>query len=254
MQYKGEVKMIFQKKLGLVALMVFLFGCSTFDFSRVAKLEDTVAEQSARLDKEQATVSARIDEYEFAQSRLTQRIQLLEKALMLGLPLSELMDDSGPLAPRVIQPKVETSHSPVPLKSTENGELPTKLPKNTIADESRRNILIEAQAHFDSGRFGRAILEYEKLNEDDNQIYWVALSWLRLKDFLKAEEGFRKIIEEYPQSRWLARSRFYLAQMDFDQGFQNRALSQMRQIIADYPDEEAAQLARGAISQYERKL
>ena len=207
---------------------------------------------------------ARLDELEHRVLRQKQRIKVLERGLMLGIVPEEMKS-----------PEEKAYHNAkrkLPVVVTEPKDLPRQLPKEPKINQrdpkdptaiilSYDQQLAIAQDYFQQGRYGRAIAEYSELakdfpqrTSDGSHLYWIALSWKQLREYQTAQQMFTDFTAKYPTSAWLPRASFHLAKTEYALGLRERALAKFKKIIATYPKEDAAEMAKLEISRMEKSL
>lgn len=248
--------------------------------------EPTLAELSLK----QAKLWARVDELENMLHEQRERSDLLEQGLMLGMVPEELKRrKKGRQAPRPHpeHPKVEGHPSPPPPPATilehptsatpppnAESESTTVSPPiagtptptgastpSTQEDEAYTARLKAAQEHFDSQRYGRAIAEFSALAkdfpvrmQDGSHLYWIALSWGRLKEFETARTQFGEFIQGHPQSPWSARAKLELARIEIQSGLREKGLQRLQDVIRDHPGADAAEMAKMELKDMQKAL
>jgi TolA-binding protein len=180
---------------------------------------------------------------------------------MLGILPDELKNDAErkPSKPhaKFVEPVEEPQvHEPAKvtevLPEAEVIPVPAKVPQ-----KDRNATLTEAQQFFEQGQYGRALALYSAMDDDANDgthRYWMGMCWMKLKEYETAHKEFADFIAKYPTGVWTPRAKFNMAQIDYQLGYREKALGQMRKIIEDYPNEDAAQMARSSLQQMELNL
>ncbi len=222
------------------------------------------------LELKQAKLWARVDTLEEQTNRQRERMRVLEKGLLLGLIPEELKDDVKPKA-KTSSGKGESSSKPAVADSAADGspaEARTVAPAVAVLDKpatednsSFEERMAAAQDFFRAGRYGRAIAEYSAIGKEFKQLdqngshqFWIALSWLNLKEVNAAQQNFESFLREYPVSPWVVRAHFYLARVETQIGMREKSLQRLRRIISDYPNEDVAEMAKMEISNMGKTL
>ncbi len=215
----------------------------------------TLEEQELKI----ARLWARVDEMEEEQFRQKERVRVLEKGLTLGLLPEEMKQE----APK--EAKVEKAPEPVPEVKEPIVEKPVEAAKPGAlapeAQEQYKNALASAHAHFSAGRYGRAIVEYSDVGkkfgeqvEGGMHRYWIAKSWMSLKEFNTSRQAFAEFIQDFPASPWAPRAKLDLARVEWKLGLQETALQRFREVIEKHPYEDAAEMAKMELEQLDKTL
>lgn len=190
-----------------------------------------------------AKMWSRVDQLESRVFRQEEKVRLLEKGLMLGVIPEELLPKANP-----IPTTPTTQNAPEVVKDDQ--------PKRDYNE-----ILTSAQSLFNAGKYGQAIAEYQQLEkyyiqrlEQGQHLYWIGLSWFYLKEDELALTKFDQLIEDYPQSQWLAHAKYYLARTQYRMGFRQKALSNLRSVIQDFPNQEISEMAQFELQRLEKSL
>ena len=216
-----------------------------------------------------ARLWARVDELEEQSLRNKERIRVLEKGIMLGLVPEELKGSANKkTAPTIKAPLYETEP---PVKPTEKQPEKSEKPKaehdeaedgkeppadaasvvNKAENASYQAALASANELYRSGRYGRAIVEYDKIGKDfagkvDGGMhkYWIGKCWSNLKEYNTARQILAEFVTEHASSPWLPRAKLELARVEWKAGMQDTALHRFKEIIQAYPYEDAAEMAK----------
>ena len=263
---------------------VALVGCtSMFEEDEVTEV---VAEQISRdqksaekartwlknTQKNQAEIAARLDQLEFQNRQQMARIKILEKGMVLGLVPEELrsMYESGKFRPnkkKAAKPKDAVADKATAkkkdVKLTEVKPVADIVEKkDKVPTESNyEQMLAEAQKSFRDGKYGSAILSYEKLmkafpqvEKDGSAAYWTGVSWMYLREYDNANRYLRKSVTDNPKGPFAPRAHVHLAKIARKQGYEDRALQTLRDVIAKYPNEDAADMARLELESMKKSL
>ena len=135
---------------------------------------------------------------------------------------------------------------------------------STVGPEQReafQKALASAHDHFRSGRYGRSVVEFADLGQQFPGLtrnglhrYWIALSWVRLKEYNTAQQQFLDFINDYGESPWLPRVKLELARLEWQLGMRDGARSRLSRIVREYPYEDVAELARMELKSLEARL
>lgn len=128
-------------------------------------------------------------------------------------------------------------------------------------DEEYQRRLAMAQDHFRAGRFGQAIAEYGAIGKEFGQKvpggshkYWIALSWYNLKEYQTAFNTFSEFLTEFPMSALVPRAKLDLGRVELKLGLKDKAMARFREIMRDFPYEDAAEMARMEMNQLQKNL
>lgn len=220
------------------------------------------------LELKQAKLWARVDSLEEQNARQRERMRVIEKGLMLGLIPEELKDDAKGGKSKAnshteahAKPAVHSKEKP---KTEKIAAASTAAATDKAAGEGSTGFeerMAAAQDFFRAGRYGRAIAEYSSIGKEFKQQdrngshqFWIALSWLNLKEMNTAQQNFENFLQEYPSSPWAVRAHFYLARVETQMGMRDKSLQRLRRIISEFPNEDVAEMAKMEISNMGKTL
>jgi TolA-binding protein len=220
-----------------------------------APVEAKVQVNSGSTELKIARLWTRLDELEIKVKTQAEKIKLLEKGLMLGVIPEELLE--GKLNLQIDQSEAidlqpSSPNSPPPVAT------PPK-PQENVPPYSE--LLTEAQAAFDSGRYGKAIALFDRIAAvypdhiaEGQHLYWIGLSWFQLKEYLEATQTFGKLLNQYPNSKWLPRTHYYMAKIAIEKGQLRKALEELRFVVETYPASDIAEMASLEINLLKEKI
>ncbi len=257
-----------------------LAGCSTWhalmggDEEPVKSTDDVVAEAEKKdkddekkpknksaltLKDEQelkiARLWARVDGLEEEQLRNKERIRVLEKGILLGLVPEELKGGKKN-APIVKEPLYDKEPAKAAQKAVEKKEEKAPPPPddggsalNKEQADQYQAALAGAHDLYRAGRYGRAIVEYDKIGKDfkvDGGMYkyWIGKCWSNLKEYNTARQILVDFVTEHASSPWIPRAKLELARVEWKLGLQDTSLQRFKEIIQAYPYEDAAEMAK----------
>lgn len=235
--------------------------------------------QNDRLKEEQdlkmAKLWSRVDDLSSEQSRLRERLKVIEKGLTLGLIPEELKQNSVALgvavgSQDVLKQKektsqeaqhppeiVEENHERSEKKSDESGFEK----EHQVTENDYQNALATAHEQFRSGAYGRAIVEYESIGKKfgekfggGSHKFWVARCWINMKEYGTARQLLAEFLKDYPGSTWAPRAKLELARVEWKLGLRETSLSRLRDVIRDHPQEDAAEMAKMELSTLDKTL
>lgn len=129
------------------------------------------------------------------------------------------------------------------------------------AEEEYQRRLAAAQEHFRAGRFGQAIAEYGAIGKEFGKNipggahkYWIALSWYNLKEYQTSFNAFNEFITEFPMSPLIPRAKLDMGRVELKLGLKEKAMARFREIMRDFPYEDAAEMARMEMNQLQKNL
>ncbi len=216
-----------------------------------------------------ARVVARVNELERDVRHHKAKIQVLEKAVLLGMVPEELLNDSDETYRKSYlnqSPPAISSQSddPVAPPGPEATPLVKSMDQPMDSEEQRRSyeeVLARAQENFRMGRYGAAVHDFTAIGRDfgaldrlNNHKYWVGLCWFHLREYETARDGLASFVESGSGSPWIPRAKLYLAKSEKQLGLHERALRRFQDIIEEYPQEDAAEMAKLEIRSFKEKL
>lgn len=262
------------RKILLILAMGSFIGCSSSDPFADSDLSSTDGkakiEVKADSDKSvdpdqkhlhQAKIWQRMDQLENKLLRQQEKIQLLEQGLILGIVPDKLKGKS--LIER--RPTQSTSiDQPVKKPKALVRSQPEKLPQTDVSKVSSskskdngeyKKHLQAARELYSSGSYSKAYLAFGRLQQDYDEIitggepqYWLGRCWYRLKDFEAAEEHFGKFIKANPQNPWTPSAKYFLAQVEFQLDYKEKAVKRLEGLIKDYPYDGTTEAAKELLS------
>lgn len=228
-------------------------------------------------------VWARMDELETELIRQKERMRLLERALVTGImpdeltkgvekekaseqphtdspkPVAAPVAAAAPEAPApVADPSAPVAAAPASTAAASEAALP---PAKNLDEKSYEEKLSRAHALFSGDHWGQAIAAYGAIAQEfpesmtqGHPIYWIGLSWFHLKEYQLAEKTLTDFLNRYAASPLAPRAHFYLAKTEFQMGLVEKAVSRFRNVIRDFPADEAAKMAKMEISRLDQAL
>jgi TolA-binding protein len=122
-------------------------------------------------------------------------------------------------------------------------------------------MLASAQDQYRAGKYGRAIVEFSDIGKNfGNKVegglhqYWIAKSWIGLKEYNTARQQLQDFLKDYASSPWVPRAKLDLAKVEWRLGLQETAIQRFREIIQSYPYEDAAEMAKTELSHLDKAL
>jgi TolA-binding protein len=212
-----------------------------------------------------ARLWARVDELEEEQYRQKEKIRVLEKGATLGLVPEELKKpkEASPPPPPTPTPKEGPQPKAPPADEADAKAAAESGPKGIAASEQAhyKEMLAVAHDQFKSGRYGRAIVEFDKIGKEFGDDvaggmhrYWIAKSWAALKEYNTARQILSDLVADLPTSPWVPRAKLELARVEWRLGLQDTALKRFREVIDQHPYEDAAEMAKMELEALDKKL
>lgn len=217
---------------------------------------------------------ARVDEMEGELIRYKERIRLLEKGLLTGIvpaelsqqgsakknPSSEAMQVSADLeAPLAVVAKRESQEPPAVAVKTETQESPTS-PEKGANEAQFQEAFSKAEKLYNEKHWGQAIAAYSALNVYPDEVthghhlYWTGMSWFNLKEYQLAMKHFDEFIQKFPGDPLVAKAHLYIAKGDLQMGFVEKGVNRLKNVMRDFPADEAAKMAKWEMSRIEQTL
>jgi TolA-binding protein len=235
--------------------------------------------QNDKLQEEQdlkmAKLWSRVDDLSSEQSRLRERLKVIEKGLTLGLIPEELKEKNvahGNVggSHNFLKEQEKTSHEAqhAPEIVEENPERSEKKSHESgfekdhqITENDYQKALAMAHEQFRSGAYGRAIVEYESIGKKFGESFvggshkfWIARCWINMKEYGTARQILAEFLKDYPGSTWAPRAKLELARVEWKLGLRETSLSRLRDVIRDHPQEDAAEMAKMELSTLDKTL
>lgn len=214
-----------------------------------------------------ARLWSRVDELAEDHSRLKEKLRLLERGLTLGIIPDELkaLDlkssdrPSSPPALSVGQGTTAKSKGEAPATKSEGPT--TEGPLSAQEEKAYQDAVVMAHEHFRSGRYGRAIVEYDSIGKKwGNRIpgamykYWVGKCWMELKEYSTARQIFNELITQFSSSPWVPRAKLEIGRSELRLGQNETAIRWFRDLIKDHPHADASELAQMELSNIGKNL
>jgi len=144
-------------------------------------------------------------------------------------------------------------------QSAENANAGSRLsPKE---QEEYKKLLASAHDHYRAGRYGKAVVEFSEIGrvygdlvEGGVHRFWVARSWSGLKEYQTARQMYGDFLKDFPGSPWAPRAKVELARIEFQMGFKEKAMQRLREVIQTHPYEDAAEMAKMELNNFQKAL
>ncbi len=151
--------------------------------------------------------------------------------------------------------------------TTENGDVASSMDEDPAGDSageatagaSEEQIQAAYDAAFQTLRAGRYaeaagdfeqfLLDYPEAPLAANARYWLGESYYVVRDFNNALEHFERVIANHPASNKRPDALLKIGFVHFEQGRMDQARTALEQVIAEFPDSTAANLARQRLDQ-----
>ena len=225
---------------------------------------DESEQESSDIELKVAKLNAKIEELEQSVRQHKERQMLLEKTLMLGVLPEDLKQVGGKQKPNPLSSEgIEFEAGVVAVTEKPS---PPILPQRieSLTDDQRRiyeSELAKAQAEFNAGRYGEAIVSYEAIGRkygstvtNGNERYWVGVSWYYLKDFASSKKHLEGFIQDASKSALVPRARLYLAFCERDQGLVRQAQNRLKVLLEDFPDSDVSESVQFELKKLEERL
>ena len=127
--------------------------------------------------------------------------------------------------------------------------------------EEYQKLLGSAHDHYRAGRYGKAVVEFSEVGKVFGDLvdggmhrYWIARSWIGLKEFQTARQQLTDFLRDFPASPWAPRAKLELARTEFQLGFKEKSLQRLRDVIQSHPYEDAAEMAKMELANLQKNL
>ena len=218
------------------------------------------------IELKQARMWARIDELEGMILKQREKIKILEKGLLLGVT-PKPMQEPKKISKHPNQKFLQTSKARESLGNTtpKNNFIKQSPISNDLDLKHVENVygtrLQSARVLFKEGRFGKAYLDFAKLDREfDVNVtkgetkYWIGRCWYKLKELQQAKQYFTSFIRSFPISPWVPSAKYYLAKVELDSGLRELAIRQLKNLIREYPYEGSSEAAKQMLKNLNQTL
>lgn len=231
---------------------------------------------------------ARVDELEGELIRHKEKIRLLEKGLLTGLAPVELTDPqrAKDAAAASLHGALDPAAPAKDSELTKAGAVATKMPLELPGDGAPKQVELQtvtaeataataavdpkqgqyqeefakAEKLFQEKHWGQAIAAFGALNvypdalTHGHHLYWTGLSWFNLKEYQLAAKHFDEFIQKFPADSLVAKAHLHLAKGDLQMGFVEKAVNRLKNVMRDFPADEAAKMAKWEMNRIEQTL
>jgi tol-pal system protein YbgF len=225
-----------------VGLLIVLSGCATR--GSVQRFSDEMAALKSTVEKtsrDMAQVASMLKESE---ARLGEQARGVE-ALGQRIDRFERLDVKF----REFEGMLKDVKASVEALRPRGAKLPGRVPP-----DSAEKVYAAAQGYYQSGNIGQAVLEFTDLLQHfpkhplaENAQYWIGAAYLSHHDFRQALLEFRKVLDQYPGGRKMPDALYQLGVCYRDLFEPQRGRQMWLQLIRDFPESDAARLARTAM-------
>ena len=228
------------------------------------QMERYVSRNSGKSSLEWSKVMARLDELEGQLRRQREDFHVLKKGLMTGLIPREWQENHADMGAKVVEEDYSRAPSKSDTLSVMLGEGSSSLGAGKASSRDLKKYekkAARASQHFKAGDYGKAILSYTEIGRDysdkvtkGSHHLWIGASWYRLKDYEASRKHLAKLISGYKQSPWVPEAYFLMAKADFREGYVERSMERLKEIIQKYPRKNIADRARQELKRVEENL
>ena len=202
-------------------------------------------------------IIAHIQDLNNTVKRMEERVEVLEKAVSLGLTPHSLTTTPDPGS---------GSESDISGDASSKVVEPASLPSANIEKTSEevgdyRSDISDAVALFNKGEYGSAYVSFNNIDasyvdsvKQGEPEYWIARCWYRLKEYQSAKKYFHSYVKKYPTSTRAPMAKYYLAKIDMTMGLPSSAVAILQEVIRDNPNGPAAEASRELIAEMNRTL
>jgi len=234
------------------------------DSSILATITKTLSlDNRGELEQEalqKARMVARLNDLENQVSEHSQKIRVLEKAIKLGIIPEELKSkhpkSSQLLSEYAGDDEIFDDLEVVNKDSTKNDAKSTELRRAGF-----RKDLAEANSLYSKAEYGKAFIAYQKMDQkysdaekNGEPLFWMGRCWLALKEYQTARQYFKDMIRANPSSSKVAQSKVFMAQSELKMGLNQEALTNLRDVIREFPDGNASDEAKKMLSNMKDQL
>lgn len=160
------------------------------------EFRENIQELKGKFEESDHLIKQKVGSVEEAQKTIEERLKKIEKYLTQP--------------PQIPEPDAETGMPPMP-SSGEPG--PERSESETVSEGG----------YFEEGL-------------PENDLYTLAKDAFDKKDFERAREGFKKLLEKYPQSRRADNAQFWLGEIYYQGKWYEKAILEYQTVIEKYPN------------------
>ncbi len=193
-----------------------------------------------------AQLWTRLDDLELRVNQTIESQKVLEKSLLLGITPKSVSSNG-----------FSSGDAQENTQSADIASVPKESPPPQIERANENSLedfessFAQALSYYRSGDFGKAVVELNQLKKifgdqvkEGIHLYWLGKSWISLNDFSAAERYIKDYIDKFPASPLIPRAKLDLARAKYRGGKAKQAVSLLKGIIDDYPEEDVAEMAR----------
>jgi TolA-binding protein len=242
-----------------------LSGCSTLGTSQpTEKKADALAIRAVDdLELRQSRIFSRLDELEMELKAQKEKVQLLEQGLLTGLAPEGLKHPIKHSKPSKIEHE-EAALPPVEFDqslSADGEDEDHEASKLTSAQQAVRERFAKAKELYDSGSYGLAISEFANVTASEvadsttvEARFWLGKSFLALKEYSSAQKELQSFMAKHPANQLFPRAKLEHARALIGLNLREKAGRELRQIAADYSEQEVGELASAELKSLNRTL
>jgi TolA-binding protein len=217
-------------------------------------------------------IMARLDSMDAELRRQREKLRLLEQGLLTGIAPNDLKqnkldakvnhDDYGSRKKTMAREDLSRSEAPLGKPHLEDLSIPDReSSRDGVADSPVMAKIQLAKEHYQAARFGLAIAELAGISrehgdkvQDGAVKYWLAKSYLGLKEYQTARGEFESYIKNWPSGEFIATARLDLAKAFVGLGLRERAKNELRRVVKDFEGEDYAEMASAELKNIQGSL
>lgn len=118
----------------------------------------------------------------------------------------------------------------------------------------------KAEKLYKEKHWGQAIAAYGALNVFPDEVthghhlFWTGMSWFNLREYQLATKHFEEFIQKFPGESLVGRAHLHIAKGDLQMGFVEKGVNRLKNVMRDFPADEAAKMAKWEMSRIEQTL
>lgn len=207
------------------------------------------------IELKQARIWSRLDEIESILIKQKEKINILEKTLLLGLSPDQSSEPQQAEHPnqKILRPTIQSTGLFHREDKTENNINKNNSEQNEINQMKSvyQARMTNAINLFEKEKYGKAYIDFSKILRDfDEEIhnngpeYWSGRCWFQLQEYQQAKNHLQKYLTKQSDNVHAADAAYWLAKTEISLGMKEKAVNILNNIIKQHPNTASAEAAR----------
>ena len=239
---------------------------------KIAETEKSQKVQASQIDsvnKSLAEIKASLERLTRIRQNHSERLRVLEQGMSLGIVPSELKNEFDPNRPLVLgddgggNSGIVDQHLDHPSHHSNSATLYKRgqMAKGNKSESEMENLrrLQQGKDVFHQGKYGKALVMFEKLSDDTNNkykepVFWIGRSWYELGNFQNAINAFEEYLSSAKTINHRMEATYHLARSELKIGYSEKGITRLQDMIKNNPKSSIADAARLVVASYEQAL